>query len=358
GGSAGTGATGGVAGTAGRGGAGGSAGIGGSAGTGGSCARTCTGCCDAQGRCQGGTQNTACGRAGASCSNCSSNGETCMQPGGYCAFFPTCSRATCPNGCCDAQGVCRDGRTNAVCGTNGQACSNCGTNGRACAAQGFCYAGRHCGPDNCAGCCTANGECRNGTSSLSCGQYGALCENCLSNFELCRDRVCSDGDRCPAAYAGCSPAASTTTPVRSTACNPADLATLAQACRGENPGPNCVNTFRRLFATNPGCYDCMQQFAFSDAYARCVSPFLSPECNHHLTCAVDCLADTCGQCPGGRQASCQSSALGQNGQCGGHVLGYYCAEAALQGPGAFCDFDRYNDLGLWWQAVGGAYCSR
>jgi hypothetical protein len=112
--------------------------------------------------------------------------------------------------------VCRDGRRDATCGNGGQNCANCTVNGLACAAQGFCYSGRHCGPDNCAGCCTASGECRPGTSSLSCGQYGGLCENCLTDLELCRDRACSDLRRCPADYAGCSPSAATPAPARST----------------------------------------------------------------------------------------------------------------------------------------------
>jgi hypothetical protein len=102
----------------------------------------------------------------------------------------------------------------------------------------------------------------------------------------------------------------------------------------------------------------MRQFAGGDALARCLSPHLNEACNHQLTCAVDCLGDTCAQCPAGRQDSCESAALAANGECGSYLFGYYCAEAALQGPGAFCDFDRYDDLGLWWQAVGRAYCSR
>jgi hypothetical protein len=146
--------------------------------------------------------------------------------------------------------------------------------------------------------------------------------------------------------------------VRSTACNPADLATLVQACTGEEPGPGCVATFNRLATTNPGCFDCMRQFASTDAYARCLSPHLNETCNHQLTCALDCVQDSCSQCANARQAACESSVFNSNGQCNSYLFGYYCSEAALQGPGGFCDFDRYNELGLWWQAVGRAYCSR
>ena len=69
---------------------------------------------------------------------------------------PACSSTTCPTGCCDAEGVCRDGRTDAACGATGQACTACASVavGDHCAASGFCNAGPHCGPDNCGGCCT------------------------------------------------------------------------------------------------------------------------------------------------------------------------------------------------------------
>ena len=107
--------------------------------------------------------------------NCSAQGRTCTQPGSYCAFFPSCNSSTCPSGCCDAQGNCQSGNTNAACGDQGQKCVDCKQSGQSCAAQGFCYSGQHCGPDNCAGCCTATGQCRNGSSSFRCGEFGALC---------------------------------------------------------------------------------------------------------------------------------------------------------------------------------------
>lgn len=320
--------------------------------------RTCSGCCDSQGKCQDGTADAACGTRGAACSNCASSGRECVEPGSFCAFVSACNSSTCPTGCCDAQGVCRTGRLDKECGAAGQRCTDCSATGLACAAQGFCYAGTHCGPDNCAGCCTSTGECRAGTSSINCGQYGALCDNCLSKFSLCQNRVCNNGSRCPAAYAGCNPGNVTTPPVESTSCSSSDLAVLANACQGPNPGLGCTQTFQKLQQTNPGCYNCMRQFAAEDAYARCLAPYLSQVCNHELTCGVECTAESCSRCPPVRQSACQDAVFSQTGQCKSFVSGYYCAQAALQGPGAFCDFAKYNDLGLWWQAVGQAYCSQ
>jgi hypothetical protein len=101
----------------------------------------------------------------------------------------------------------------------------------------------------------------------------------------------------------------------------------------------------------------MLQFAADDAYARCVAPYLDQMCNHALTCALDCVQASCDRCPNGREAACQSATFMDKGQCRSYVGGYYCAQAAEQGPAAFCDFDKYGDLGLWWQAVGQAYCA-
>jgi hypothetical protein len=119
-----------------------------------------------------------------------------------------------------------------------------------------------------------------------------------------------------------------------------------------------MQTFDKLRQANPGCFNCMSQFATDDAYARCLSPFMSQTCNHQLTCGIECTDQSCARCPDGGKGACQSSVFSQDGQCKTYVSGYYCAQAALQGPGGFCDFARYNnDLGLWWQAVGQAFCA-
>jgi hypothetical protein len=102
----------------------------------------------------------------------------------------------------------------------------------------------------------------------------------------------------------------------------------------------------------------MLQFASDDAYARCLAPYVTDSCNHSLSCAVDCVQTSCNNCSStGRRSACEDAAFTDAGECRAYVPGYYCAAVAVQGPGGFCDFDRYNDLGQWWQAVGQTYCS-
>jgi hypothetical protein len=43
-----------------------------------------------------------------------------------------CDATSCPNGCCDASGVCQPGNTNAVCGTGGVTCFACSPAGNNC----------------------------------------------------------------------------------------------------------------------------------------------------------------------------------------------------------------------------------
>jgi hypothetical protein len=52
-----------------------------------------------------------------------------------------------------------------------------------------------CGPSNCQGCCTADGECVTGTTISECGRSGAACQSCAVE-QLCGASGCEfDGDR-------------------------------------------------------------------------------------------------------------------------------------------------------------------
>lgn len=316
----------------------------------------CGGCCTAAGQCVPGTSDGACGLAGAPCQSCSASGKVCTQPGNYCAFFPSCGPFTCPSGCCDAQGKCQNGHSNGACGTSGQACKDCTATGQSCAPQGFCYSGPHCGPENCAGCCTATGNCVSGATGGACGQFGKLCDNCNAKGQTCISQVCSSGSTCPAAYPGCTPDALTPPPVPSKSCSATELASLAAACQGSPPGPGCGQVFQQLLSSNPPCYDCLLQFTTESAYTRCLAPFLTADCNHALTCAVGCSNTSCGQCGPGQEDACQQQVFASGGACTPWVNGYYCAQAALSGPAAFCEFP--GSTGQWMQAVGTYYCGK
>lgn len=86
-----------------------------------------SGCC-AGNTCVAGTQDFACGPAGGdACNDCVNNpplpGLTACNATTRQCTVP-CSILNCPTGCC-AGNVCRNGTTNAACGTGGVACATC-----------------------------------------------------------------------------------------------------------------------------------------------------------------------------------------------------------------------------------------
>jgi hypothetical protein len=135
-----------------------------------------------------------------------------------------------------------------------------------------------------------------------------------------------------------------------------ELGELEQACQGAPPGASCGQWLQSLMASNPKCYDCLLQFTMDAAYVRCLAPYLTASCNHDLTCAVFCSNDSCGQCPPSQEDACQQQLFEANGQCSAWVSGYYCAQAAVNGPAAFCEFG--NDVGQWIAGVGAHYCGK
>jgi hypothetical protein len=111
------------------------------------CASTCTGCCDAQGKCQAGNTLTACGQNGFLCEACN-NGTVCSATG-------TCENASC-GGCVDDAGQCRAGTEPTACGADGGACAPCNLN-QVCFAGGCELVGQ-CAPLD-AGCMFASDCC-------------------------------------------------------------------------------------------------------------------------------------------------------------------------------------------------------
>jgi hypothetical protein len=314
-------------------------------------AANCGGCCDAKGTCLPGGTDGACGEAGSACVACGP-GEACSKIGHACSAPLVCTSATCPAGCCDAKGACLPGSTNKACGDNGGACADCTATSESCAPQGFCFQGTHCGPDNCAGCCTLLGECKDGATAAACGQFGGTCDACTGS-ETCDGFVCSSGGVCPSAYAGCSPNALTVPPKRSAACGSDDLAALTSACTGAGSG--CGPAFEKLGKSNAACYGCLLPFTTDDAYPRCLSSFVAADCNHELTCAIQCQA-SCDTCDENKKDACVEAAYAKGGACTDHVYGYFCSLTALGGAGALCEFGPTDDFGSWLARVGGAFC--
>jgi hypothetical protein len=319
---------------------------------------SCGGCCDATGTCRVGTANGVCGTNGDACENCTANGRTCNQPGSYCAYIPSCSALTCPSGCCSASGVCQDGRTDTACGSMGQACSNCETSGQHCSGAGYCYTGPHCGPDNCNGCCTPNGTCAPGTGPRNCGLYGNACDNCFARGETCQGGACGVvGAICPAPYPGCTPNLMTTPPTQSRSCTPSDLDAVAKACPTLSSSSGCTAQVVSLSSSNPGCFDCLQQFLYDGAAVKCLAPFLTAACNQALSCATECVTAACDGCSTGEKQPCRDQAFQSGGECASYVTGYFCARAAFDGPAAFCDITTIGSVGGFLRGVGAYYCS-
>ena len=138
---------------------------------------TCNGCCDATGKCQAGTSNTACGANGLNCVDCNSS-ETCSAS--RTCQTQSCNISTCPTGCCDVTGHCQPGNSATSCGYSGFACVNC--NGGVCDGNNHtCGAPSTCSSSNCVGCCgAADNQCHGGGTNAFCGSNGFTCETCSS----------------------------------------------------------------------------------------------------------------------------------------------------------------------------------
>jgi hypothetical protein len=123
---------------------------------------TCaSGCCDLQGNCVGGTEDTACGSGGTGCQDCTVANEICSEQA------------------CEALPSCVEGDT--------LPCGNCGTR--------ICDASGQWGP------CSGEGACAAGTTDTgggSCGNCGELQRTCDNNcdwgtWECVNEGVCSPG---------------------------------------------------------------------------------------------------------------------------------------------------------------------
>jgi hypothetical protein len=143
---------------------------------------TCSGCCIGS-SCFAGTDPNECGVGGSTCQACQSEGLACT--GGQCTAPPACGPGTC-SGCCFG-GQCTSGTQQTACGLNGQQCQNCAGEGESCVvsgAGGTCETQAGCGPGNCPGCCSGN-VCLSGNSATSCGISGNACANCEPIGETC-----------------------------------------------------------------------------------------------------------------------------------------------------------------------------
>jgi hypothetical protein len=146
----------------------------------------------------------------AGCTGCC-DGGTCVEACGDCQVCDTGQCRGCPD-CCDANGVCQEGDTNAACGSSGT-CEVCTgqdeCQGQSCICIPAC-GGKVCGPDGCgddcgpgcaacetclgdgtcsdpcggSGCC-AGSTCADGESNSACGRNGQACQVCSGTGVTC-----------------------------------------------------------------------------------------------------------------------------------------------------------------------------
>jgi hypothetical protein len=319
--------------------------------------QSCGGCC-VNGVCAVGGQTNACGAGGATCQDCGARGQTCVS--GACAQ-PACGPSNC-NGCC-SNGVCVGGTTDAACGARGVACTSCGA-GRECTNQTCVATPPPCGPATCPlGCCGAQGLCEGGFLNSSCGDKGASCVDCTQTKSQCNTnaspRACRDQSTCPVPYNACPASATTPVPSIQHVCTASDLQQARAACAGGPTSAACIAFFAFEQATNPGCNSCLapfdETFGQLSGVLRCAAPFVDAACNHATGCILDCETTSCNQCPTGDVESCETTALGN--QCSSFVNGAGCAAPTLfAGAAAFCNPNNYANFGRWLQGVGGHFC--
>ncbi len=116
-----------------------------------------------------------------------------------------CTAETCADGCCDADGVCQVGNVDRACGLQGRSCQQCEYS-QTCGATGRCEP--KCNPQNCStGCCDEYGSCRPfaNQTSFTCGKGGAACMDCNAGGSY--TKTCEAGACCTQKYSSCTTSA-------------------------------------------------------------------------------------------------------------------------------------------------------
>jgi hypothetical protein len=316
--------------------------------------------------CQQGLTNLVCGAGGVSCANCLSMYMVCSNQ--QCATPPEgtpCGPSTC-QGCCDDTGMCGYGDEDTACGKGGNRCADCTTPRGGSCSGGYCLGPGGTMPcsETCQGCCDAQGNCQAGFANSQCGGLGATCEDCtaLSPASTCdtagSSPICAGQEaQCSAAYAGCPAALEELAPVVQNVCSTDDLQNAAVACSAGATSDTCSAFFQAESTIHSPCGNCLQPFDFDFATQSgifaCVAPYVSATCNHSTACLVDCITQSCYRCPD--SAACAAQAPSTS--CSAYAQAGPCVTQALGGPAALCDPSTYQgNFGAWLAAVGAKYC--
>lgn len=217
-----------------------------------------SGCCATEGgrlRCLSGTAANACGRGGSACVDCQAQGRACDTVSRQCGRGK-CDATNC-DGCCVGD-QCLTGRDLTACGAKGSQCATCAA-GQICRGQvaggGVCEGTASCGPQNCAGCCAANGQCVTGADANACGRQGGACQNCAGSGRICgTDRTCQTPTTCNAQNcAGCCVGNNCVIATTPQACGGGGVACKACGANETCSNGQCVPAAQCSAANCPGC---------------------------------------------------------------------------------------------------------
>lgn len=304
-------------------------------------ATNCNGCCVGD-LCLAGTDGSSCGNRGAACQNCVAQGTTCggvPGGGGQCQGIGRCGPQNC-GGCCDARGTCTEGIDSTSCGRGGEACNDCTPRSQVCAPRDqpngrTCIDPPPCGPLNCAGCCIGN-VCTLGTQDTACGQGGPQCTNCAGANQTCgAGGVCTGAITCgPANCRGCCDG--NTCVVGN---DPAQCGAGGLACRACGVGGTCnAGTCSNPACSAANCPGCCQA-------DRCLAGFTNRSCGSAGAACADCFATstTCNTLANPRACGVPSTCPANYGACPAAVTQpvlpqntNVCAAVTLQNAQAAC----------------------
>ncbi len=196
----------------------------------------------------------------------------------------------------------------------------------------FATGWKPCSPQNCAGCCTADGVCAPGAEASACGSGGVECTTCSGATSGCRLGACGpcaplcDGRTCGSD--GCGGTCGACGAGEQCGAAGTCVACAANSC-GEGCGDCPAGHECRSGTCAEGCGECPEGQVCSAAGA-CV-PACTPSCSGKQ-CGPDGCGGTCGTCGAGEacsasgQCACTASCAGK--QCGSDGCGGSCGSCA------------------------------
>jgi hypothetical protein len=135
---------------------------------------------------------------------------------------------------------------------------------------------------------------------------------------------------------------------------------VAVACADGAHTDACCAFFASALPS-PACLSCLQTFAFDfveqAGIRACVAPLVDATCNRNSACILDCVAQSCSNCPDTTSTTrCHTQV--PSGTCSTFYASDQCVSQALGGIASVCNPSTYQGkFGDWLGSVGSKYCS-